>query len=242
MRFPESLKSMINFVGMIYVRFVCKREYNLQTFVDFNERPIEFSFLFDNLSRSWPKSVLDVGTGMTALPHLMRNCGFVVTAIDNIEDYWPYGMTNRHYHVVNDDITRTKIEDRFDFITCISVLEHIKDHREAMRSMFKLLNPGGHLIITFPYNEGQYVKNAYDLPGSCVRIKYPFVTQVFSREEMDSWLEDSPFKVSEQEYWRFFEGEFWTCGDRLDHPIKVSLENSHHLSCICLIKPNGLDT
>lgn len=38
----------------------------------------------------------------------------------------------------------------FDTITCISVLEHIPEDREAVRAMWKLLRPGGRLVVTVP--------------------------------------------------------------------------------------------
>lgn len=237
MRIPGSLEALMKRMSMRYVRRLCAREYKGQAFVGINERPIEFAFLFRQLVDVWPKTILDVGTGMTALPHLMRNCGFIVTAIDNIKDYWPAGMTNRHYHVINDDITQTALTETFDVITCISVLEHIKDHREAMKSMYKLLNPGGRLILTCPYNENYYVPNVYKLPESSVRVDYPFVTQAFSRNELDNWLSDSPFELHQQEYWQFFEGDFWTCGAKLAHPVQVGKEIRHQLSCLCLVKP-----
>ena len=77
------------------------------------------------------------------MPHLMRNCGFLVTAIDNIKDYWHHGMTNRHYHVINDDITRSCLDGPFDLVSCISVLEHIPYHQKAIENIFRLLKPGG---------------------------------------------------------------------------------------------------
>jgi SAM-dependent methyltransferase len=38
----------------------------------------------------------------------------------------------------------------FQFITCLSVLEHIPDDREAVMAMWRLLSPGGRLIVTVP--------------------------------------------------------------------------------------------
>ena len=167
----HKIKLIINSIGMIYPRILCKFEYNQQTFTHLNERPIEFNFVFNNITNIWPKTVLDVGTGKTALPHMMRNCGLIVTAIDNIKDYWEYGMVNRHYHVIDDDITNTKLTKKFDLITCISVLEHINDHRMAMKCMYKLLNPGGYLILTCPYTNSKYVPNVYELKDSNVTEK-----------------------------------------------------------------------
>jgi len=239
MRIPGSLRAAISRIGIIYVRLLCAREYKRQIYTGTNERPIEVSFLFRELVELWPKKILDVGTGMTALPHLMRNCGFLVTATDNIRDYWPAGMINRHYHVINDDITKTVISETFDAVTCISVLEHISAHAKAMKSMYKLLKPGGRLILTCPYNETRYVPNVYKLLESSVREDYPFVTQAFSRRELDGWLSDSPFKLLKQEYWQFFEGEFWTCGARLPKPVQVGGDSRHQLCCMVLSKPEN---
>jgi SAM-dependent methyltransferase len=40
--------------------------------------------------------------------------------------------------------------DSFDLITCISVLEHIPQDRQAVETMWYLLQPNGRLIITLP--------------------------------------------------------------------------------------------
>jgi 2-polyprenyl-3-methyl-5-hydroxy-6-metoxy-1,4-benzoquinol methylase len=230
------IKTWINSVGLIYGQMLSKREYNAQQFIGINERPVEYEFVFRHLTKKCPTTVLDVGTGITALPALMRNCGFLVTSIDNISDYWPSGMINRHYHVINDDITDTRLTRTFDFVTCISVLEHIKDHAAAVTSMFSILNPGGHLILTFPYNEKNYVKNVYKLPGSSVKEEYPFITQVFSRIELTTWMDNNNGVILEQEFWKFFTGEYWTFGDIICPPIQVNKDEDHQISCVLIQK------
>ena len=95
----QTIKNQLN----LYLKWICRREFESQIFSRFNERPIEFSFVFRKLGEIYPKTILDVGTGTTALPHLMRNCGYLVTATDNVRDYWSSGMLNRHYHVIDDD-------------------------------------------------------------------------------------------------------------------------------------------
>lgn len=157
----QSVKNLLN----RYPQWICKQEFDSQHFKRFNERPIEFGFVFRKLGEIYPRMILDVGSGKTALPHLMRNCGFLVTAIDNVRDYWPSGMINRHYHIIDDDITDTHLSDTFDLITCISVMEHIHNFDDAIRNMFSLLKPKGYLLMTFPYNEENYVKNVYKLQG-----------------------------------------------------------------------------
>jgi 2-polyprenyl-3-methyl-5-hydroxy-6-metoxy-1,4-benzoquinol methylase len=168
---------------------------------------------------------------------MMRNCGCLVTAIDNVHDYWPNGMANRHYYVMQDNILQSKLKGAaYDLITCISVLEHIREHRQAVRSMIDLLKPGGHLVLSFPYNEHQYVSNVYALPGSVGAGKFPFSTQVYSRTEVTQWCNDSPVRLIEQEYWRFFDGEFWTLGNPVCPPERTGPDDRHQLTCILLRK------
>lgn len=228
------LKALARRLGDWYTREVCRREFLGQHFAGVNERPVEYRFVFEQLTHAFPRTVLDVGTGRTALPQLMRTCGFLVTAIDNIRDYWARGMVNRHYHVLDEDILAPRLRGPFDFITCVSTLEHIKDHRRAVRNMLALLRPGGRLVLTFPYNERRYVDNVYALPGSIGAGKHPFVTQAFSRGEIEAWLAETPARVVAQEYWRYFSGEFWTLGERVVPPQRAGKDEPHQISCLAL--------
>lgn len=214
----------------------CKYEYDSQVFSRFNERPIEFGFVFRKLGELYPKTVLDVGTGTTALPHLMRNCGFLVTATDNIRDYWQDGMFNRHFHVIDDDITNTRLSRKFDLITCISVLEHIVEADQAVKNMLQMLNEKGHLLLTFPYNEDHYVKNVYELPGSSYGQGNPFITQSYARSNIEKWLSLNGGRIVDQEYWQYWDGELWTVGNQIIPPRKVSVGEKHQLTCIHIQK------
>lgn len=232
----STLKTIIHRLGRLYVEPVNKHEYKNQQ-LHINERPVEYRFVFEHLSRVFPDSVLDVGSGRTAFPAILRQCGFKVTAIDNIKDYWPKGMFNRHFYVRQDDIRNTALSETFDFINCVSVMEHIPEHRLALKSMFKLLNPGGHIALTFPYNETKYIENAYKLPDAGYGQDHSYVCQIFSREQVDEWLEENNGTLVEQEYWRLFSGDYWTVGERLAIPRQVSKDDQHDLSCLLIKQP-----
>jgi 2-polyprenyl-3-methyl-5-hydroxy-6-metoxy-1,4-benzoquinol methylase len=177
-----------------------------------------------------------VGTGKTALPHLMRNCGSLVSAIDNITDYWEMGFRNRHYHVIDDDICNNKIKEKFDLVTCVSVLEHIVDHQTAVKSMFSLLSDNGYLLITCPYSDTSYIENVYALENSSYGKDAKYTTQSYSRAELDSWLAQSQGVVVDQEYWQFWEGDHWTVGKQVIPPKKVSVNELHQMTCLLLKK------
>ncbi len=87
MSLVRMVKNHLHRLGMLYVKWVCRREYVGQVSGAINERPIELAFVFRHLRDCRPGRILDVGTGMTSLPHLLRTCGYHVTAIDNIRDY-----------------------------------------------------------------------------------------------------------------------------------------------------------
>lgn len=223
-------------IRSVFFVFLYKNEYYSQTPKRLNERPVEYAFVFKIISKIYPLTILDVGTGLTALPRIIRGCGFVVSAIDNIKDYWPDGMANRYYFVQNDDITNTRIKKKFDLLTCISVLEHIENFNDAIKNMVSLLNDGGYIILSFPYCENKYIKNVYELPGSTYGQKAPYITQSFSRHEINTWVKEHNLIILEQEYWRFWSGEHWTVGKQIIPPILTNEKEPHQISCILLQK------
>lgn len=190
-----------------------------------NERAAEYAFALRYLKTFASGPVLDIGPGRSSWPHLLTICGLAVRAIDSKEGYWK-GYINRHFLVEKDDIRNPRITGPFQFITCISTLEHIPETSQAMKGMSALLAPGGYLVLTFPYNEKHY--------GIAQSEK---LTQVFSRRELDHWLTENPeLKIVKQEYYRLFEGQTWLQGRSLKHPIRTYRTQPHHLSCLLIRK------
>ena len=235
-KIKKSLLSLYNLGAKIYLDPMLKLEQKKPMFPEVNERPLEYGFVFDQLRNLWPDRILDVGSGKSSWPHILHNCGFNVTAVDKIDGYWTGGFSNRHYHIVNDDITSTRIVNQFPFVTCISVLEHIPNHNEAVRNMIGLVEDHGHLVLTFPYNERNYHHNIYSHPEAGYGQEASFVTQVYSRKEIEEWTKSGSIKIVEQKYFKVFTGEFWTFGKRIKPPMEVSKDEVHHLTCILLKK------
>jgi 2-polyprenyl-3-methyl-5-hydroxy-6-metoxy-1,4-benzoquinol methylase len=231
-------KSLINRAGTAWMRRALHREAAHSTFRRHNERAVEYAFIFRQVARLCPKTILDVGTGTSALPSLLRTCGPLVTASDNVKDYWPAGMFNRHFHVIDDDIRATQLQAGFDMITCVSVLEHITDFPQAVREMFRLLNPGGRLLLTCPYTDHQFVENVYQLEGA--RAEYqdvPYICRSYSHAELNGWLTDSSATIEDQEFWQIESGEFHALGEWLHPARQVTQHQLHQLTCLALRKP-----
>jgi len=146
-------------------------------------------------------------------------------------------MVNRHFHIINDDITDTKISNKYELITCISVLEHIKEFNTAIKNMFFLLKPKGFLIITLPYSNKKYIENVYEIKGSdAYQKKIPYICQSFAKENLSIWLKENNVTIIDQEYWQFYDGEYWSIGNQVIPPKIVDLEKKHQLACFLFQK------
>jgi len=233
------ISPIIHRFGRFYDRLVLYSEYKSQFELEprnIKERPQEYAFVMNAVRDFTPQTVLDVGTGMAALPADLRTCGCTVTASDNIVDFWQHGMVNRHWYIVNDDIRKTAITKRFNMVTCISVLEHIDGFDDAIAGMASLLETPGYIVLTFPYNEHQFIDNVYALEGAGYGREAAYKCHVFSREQIDAWCERHSLEVVRQEYWHVFTGDYWTFGERVYPNTQVGVDEKHHLTCLLLKK------
>lgn len=216
------------FLGQIF-SFYNWCDWKTMKFLRVNERPTEYAYLLSALRDAGPTTVLDVGPGKSALPAVLRGCGYMVTAVDNDHFDWVWPTLNRHYHVISDDITKTRLTGRYDFVSCISVIEHIPEHVKAFRNMYELLRPGGTIVVTCPYTEDLYVEDTWFKSNK-------FITQSFSRREIDEWIAQTGAVLKHQEYWQYFTGQHWWDGERFKVPIKSSKDKLHQLTCMTFYK------
>jgi 2-polyprenyl-3-methyl-5-hydroxy-6-metoxy-1,4-benzoquinol methylase len=231
------IKALTHKAGRAYIEKVCSSEFEAQKFKAHNERPIEYSFALRALGERQPVTVLDVGTGTTAWPPLLRHCGYIVTAIDNVRDYWPAGMVNRHWTVKDVNILEPGSfgSQTHDAVTCISVLEHIEDHVRAMRNMTALLKPGGTLVLTTPYCHTGPYPNVYKHPEALYGQQAPYICRSSSSAEFDQWLALG-LTLERRELWRLFTGPVWATGQRRPWEQAQSETDPHQLGCFVFRK------
>jgi SAM-dependent methyltransferase len=231
------LRQIVHRAGRWYIRQICASESRGQKFSHHNERSIEYRFAFEMLAKYRPRTVLDVGSGTTAWPHLLRNCGYVVSAVDNVRDYWPKGMVNRHWTVEDVDILDPgdRIRGVFDSISCLSVIEHIEQHLRAVKNMAALLGPAGILILTTPYAHEFPHPNVYTHPDALYGRDLPYICRSSSRAEIEQWLAFG-FTLEERELWRMFSGPLWATGQRCEWKRVGSDAEPHQLGCFVFRK------
>jgi len=234
--FKDALKRLVDAPGRAYVRRLADEDAKSATYRHDNERSAEYSFALRQLALMSPRPqrVMDVGTGRTAWPHLLYSAGMAVTAIDNVKDYWPEGMINRHWPVIDVDITRPNgFDQTFDAITCLSVLEHIPNHQAAVQQMTSRLNPEGVLILTCPFSAGEpYCEDVCSRSDASRPKTHQYLCQSFNRQTLESW-QTIGLRLVGSEFWSMFTGPVFRTGKSAPWRL-VTLDEPHQLGCFAL--------
>ena len=94
--------------------------------------------------------VLDIGTTSSLFIYELKKRGYRTYGLD----IRPYQEKLKRIAFILKDITiKHKFVENFDFITCISVLEHTKYPYKAVETMALNLKRGGRLLLTIPTKE-----------------------------------------------------------------------------------------
>lgn len=123
-----------------------------------------------------PRCILDAGSGPGVITFLLqrRYPQATVVGIDcdaeEIESCQTIARrTNLAAQFEVADIQTLPWSDQFDLIVCVDILEHIEDDRQALRSLFQALTPGGTLLLHVPslYRRYPVFKKRvnFDVPG-----------------------------------------------------------------------------
>ena len=102
-----------------------------------------------------PQRALEIGPGSGVYLPVLAGLARQVVASDVEPAFLDHAEALRGEHpnlsLVADDITATALEpESFDLILCSEVVEHIRDSPAALRSMHRLLRPGGALVLSTP--------------------------------------------------------------------------------------------
>jgi len=95
-------------------------------------------------------SLLDIGCGSGAFGHVVRGiwgCRVVGVELNPGAAAKARLVLN---HVIEGDITKLDLEERFDVITINDVLEHVEYPADLVKSLLEFVTPDGQLIVSIP--------------------------------------------------------------------------------------------
>ena len=127
----------------------------------------EYPYAFHQLTKYFPlcsgakaPKVFDIGSALTFLPSFLASLGYEVKASDSdpamkrnfelIRSYpgIPSGVKDVDYTTSDCKNITTESDSYYNAIVCISVLEHVKEREQAIKEFYRILKPGGVLILT----------------------------------------------------------------------------------------------
>lgn len=119
-----------------------------------------------------PTNALEVGPGSGIYLTEIAKISQHVVAADVEQAYLKRAeelkATIPHLTCRRDDITRSNLpENHFDLVLCTEVIEHIPDPQAALHGLFRVLAPGGTLILSTPqkYSLLELASKVAFLPG-----------------------------------------------------------------------------
>jgi len=144
---------------------------------------------------STPRSVLDAGCG---LGFTVRDLSTVIDAskitgldFSSSAITWAKDRFPDSHWITGDlstDLT-TSLKEKFDLVVCTEVIEHMADHRSAIRTLSNLLNEGGSLLVTTQSGK------IHETEISVGHLKH------FSLDELEDLLTESGLLVTTSRAW-----------------------------------------
>ena len=122
-------------------------------------------------------------------------------AVDPVgADYFSTGLLQCHQRLPDIPLFQVDLatcqfgNNLFDAVTCLNVLEHIKDDVSALRHLFRIIKPGGKLVVTVPMGRNLY--DIYDQVLCHVRR--------YEMNELRNKVESAGFKILRCNYFGVF--------------------------------------
>jgi len=96
-------------------------------------------------------SILELGAGSGALSLRLAEAGFEVTAVDYVAANYQARHEKIDFHALdlNGDFLADQ-EASYDAVVAVEIIEHLENPRHLVRQAFRLLRPGGTLLVTTP--------------------------------------------------------------------------------------------
>ncbi len=121
-------------------------------------------WIWQGIAKHAGERILEVGSGIGNMTRVMYGRELIVATDVEL----PYLHILRNRFARNPAIRVAKLdlssdgdcqalkEYGFDTVVCLNVLEHIEDDRGALRRIYDLLTPGGHLLLFVPADQDLY--------------------------------------------------------------------------------------
>lgn len=96
-------------------------------------------------------SALDIGFGTGFNAVLLQNFAEKITGLESSDEAIALARAaGASFPIIKGEFPAVVINEQYDLVSLLDVLEHIDDDRQAVREIERLLKPGGIAVITVP--------------------------------------------------------------------------------------------
>lgn len=196
-------------------------------FIDIYNRKIALDSIKDKLEQN-ECNYLDIGCSSGYMLELVHRKYPGVNVFG--ADYFSNGLIHCHNRLPDiplfqTDIVNCKFRDNlFDAVTSLNVLEHIQEDYKALRQIFRILKPGGILVVTVPM--GPYLYDMFD--------EIHFHVKRYTKKELKQKVQDAGFRILDINYFGVFIYLFfyiWKSYNKIAYS-KLTLEQKKRIATI----------
>jgi SAM-dependent methyltransferase len=192
---PRNPKSAINM-----------EDWQLQLYKKSLKKKEKIDLLLDSLKTLTGKLCLEVGCARGTVSHFLRNAGGV----------WFHADTDRSnvraaMEFVKDGVLQIPPnvlpfpEETFDVIVSLDYLEHVHDDHTAMAELYRVLKPGGQLVISTPTTGPAFMLNKIKPAIGLTLDKYGHVREGYDLNDLSLRLKQQGYEIVKScTYSRFF--------------------------------------
>ena len=160
---------------------------------------------------SWPlelvepntRRILDVGCGSGTKLIQFAERGYEVWGVDvSVNSIQTAQWLLPEGHFIQAELQETNLPDNyFHYIRIDNTLEHVPNPREVISECFRLLTPGGTLLIYVPHGDSFSMRF---MKGYSISSWIPFHLQLFTKRSMTKLLSDAGFEnIQLHGYWPY---------------------------------------
>ncbi|WP_404385122.1 class I SAM-dependent methyltransferase [Caenispirillum salinarum] len=167
-------------------------------------------------------TILDVGTSTGTNLRLLRDSGFQnVTGVDMSSDAIRYCAEKNLGVVRQADVRDMPFGDcSFDLVMATDIVEHVDDDEAALREIFRVTRPGGHVLFTVPA-----FQSLWGLQDRVSHHKRRYLREPFNR-----MVATAGFSVTRTYYFNFLLfAPIWVAR-RLIDATAMPVKSENHLS------------
>ena len=188
-------------------------DWQLQLYKKSLKKKEKIDLLLKSLKNLQGKVCLEVGCARGKVSHFLRNAGGTWFHADTDKSNVAAAMSFVKEGVLQIPVNVLPFADStFDVIVSLDYLEHVHDDRAAMNELYRVLKPGGQLLISTPTTGPAFVLNKIKPAIGLTLDKYGHVREGYDVKDLSQRLQKQGYNILDSSTYSKFFTEFIEMG------------------------------